>query len=138
MISPQAQLRTLLKSQQQSLTQPRQIVFAALQHKEPQTLQEIIKACPQIDRASVYRTITLFEQLGIVQRLQLGWKYKLELSDTFHDHHHHLTCDTCGRIMPLPEDQLLEDRLRELARTHQFTMRAHQLEIHGRCHDCGN
>lgn len=99
-------------------------------------MAELAKACASIDRASVYRTITLFERLGIVKRLQMGWKYKLELSDAFQHHHHHLTCSRCGRIIPLPEDERLEKRLRQLVDTLGFDMRDHQLEIQGYCDSC--
>lgn len=126
-----------LKNSGQSLTKSRQVVFKSLQGQEPQTMQAVVKACKgKVDRASVYRNIALFERLGIVQRLQIGWKYKLELSDKFHHHHHHLTCLQCGRTFTLEEDQQLETQLRLLAARHRFKMRGHQLEIHGLCQNC--
>jgi Fe2+ or Zn2+ uptake regulation protein len=131
------QLKSVLKEHGQSLTAVRRTIFGALQDKEPQTVREIIVACAdQVDRASVYRTIGLFEKLGIVQRLQIGWKYKLELSDAFHHHHHHLTCRKCGRTFPLPEDAQLERRLKALAASRSFNMQGHQLEIQGLCNNC--
>jgi len=136
MTEPVDQLKSTLKHHGQSLTRPRQIVFDALQGKEPQTMAAIVKACPQIDRASVYRTINLFEQLGIVQRLQIGWKYKLELSDAFHAHHHHLTCVKCGGIIPFEEDLSFEKSLIALAQVNNFDMSGHQLEIQGVCQNC--
>jgi Fur family ferric uptake transcriptional regulator len=137
MTEPLEELANSLKRHRQSLTKARRVVFAALQDKEPQTMREVVLACwDQVDRASVYRTIALFERIGIVQRLQIGWKYKLELSDTFHHHHHHLTCETCGKTIPLAEDPLLEKRLRSLAQTQNFMMRGHQLEIQGICQNC--
>ena len=137
MPEPSEAFRTALKTAAYSLTKTRQLVFAALQDEEQQTKAEIVTACAsQADRASVYRTISLFEQLGIVQRLQIGWKYKLELSDRFHHHHHHLTCRRCGRTVPLPEDAQLENRLKLLARQQNFHMQGHQLEVHGLCKNC--
>lgn len=137
MTEPLEQLKNTLKQHRQSLTKSRQAVFAAMQNKEPQTMHEVILACGgRIDRASVYRTIVLFEKLGIVQRLQIGWKYKLELSDNFHHHHHHLTCQECGRTTALPEDPELEKRLAGLAANQSFSMRGHQLEIQGICESC--
>ncbi len=130
------EFKKTLKRHGQSTTAARLMVFQALQHKEPQTMREIVAACPGIDRASVYRTIALFERLGIVKRLQIGWKYKLELSDAFHAHHHHLTCLRCGRTTPLPEDRQLEARLHTLARGQDFHMKDHQLEIQGLCAQC--
>lgn len=137
MSEPLDQLRTTLKAHGQSLTQARVIVFEAMLDKEPQTMRELIAACSTpIDRTSVYRAVTLFERLGIAQRLQIGWKYKLELSDDFHHHHHHLTCLRCGTTMPLPEDAELEKRLAALAKSKDFAMQGHQLEIQGLCHNC--
>jgi Fur family ferric uptake transcriptional regulator len=131
------QLKHTLKSHQQSVTKSRQIVFEALIGAEPQTMNHLVAACSgRIDRASVYRTITLFEKLGIVQRLQIGWKYKLELSDSFQHHHHHMTCQQCGRTLPLPEDLQLERRLRALAAGQNFQLSGHQLELQGFCAVC--
>ncbi len=137
MILPLEQFINSLKDHGQNLTQARQEVFRALQNKEPQTMQEIVRACQgQVDRASIYRNISLFERLGIVQRLQIGWKYKLELSDAFHNHHHHLTCLSCGQTTALAEDSQLENSLRGLADSQHFVMQGHQLEIQGLCRNC--
>lgn len=137
MPNPLEQFKTTLKTQAYSLTKTRQLVFSALQDKEPQTMREVVAACAgQADRASVYRAISLFEKLGIAQRLQIGWKYKLELSDRFHHHHHHLTCMECGRTFALPADISLEQRLKLLAKRQNFQMRGHQLEIQGVCQSC--
>ena len=137
MSEPTDQLKKVLKQHGQSLTAARQLVFAALQDKEPQTMQELVFACEgMINRASIYRVVVLFERLGIVQRLQIGWKYKLELSDAFHHHHHHLTCRRCGKTIPLKEDDALEEKLRDLAHSNDFDMHGHQLEIQGYCENC--
>jgi Fur family ferric uptake transcriptional regulator len=137
MRDPSLNLQAVLKAKHQSLTTARQTVFMALQNHEPQTMHELVSKClPGIDRASVYRTIALFERLGIVQRLQIGWKYKLELSNTFQEHHHHLTCSRCNQIIPLQEDPNLEKRLIELAKAHNFAAQDHQLEIRGFCQAC--
>ncbi len=137
MTEPLQQLQQSLKEQGSNLTRPRQVVFSALLGHEPQTMAQLIAACAgQIDRASVYRAVALFESLGIVQRLQIGWKYKLELSDTFHHHHHHLTCLHCGRTIPFDEDQELEIKLKTIAQAQNFRMQGHQLEIQGLCQNC--
>jgi Fe2+ or Zn2+ uptake regulation protein len=137
MAEPVEQFKTTLNTGAYSLTKTRQLVFTSLQNREPQTMAEVIAACRgQADRASIYRTISLFEKLGIVQRLQIGWKYKLELSDRYHYHHHHLTCLKCGRTFALPNDDSLEQRLRQLAAGQNFEMQGHQLEIQGLCKNC--
>jgi Fur family ferric uptake transcriptional regulator len=130
------ELRQHLKQQGQSLTKPRLAVFLALRGREPQTMQQLTAACPGADRASIYRTISLFEKLGIVQRLQIGWKYKLELTDMFSRHHHHMTCLKCGKVIPFDESLALEADLRQIVEAKNFQMQGHQLEIQGLCQAC--
>lgn len=125
-----------LKKQGHSLTHARHEVFKALENKEPMTMHDLIKGLPSIDRASIYRTIALFEKLGIVQRLQIGWKYKLELADTFNYHHHHLSCRRCGSIISLREDSMLEANLNSLAAEYGYRDLSHQLEVTGICKNC--
>lgn len=131
------QLQQALHTANQSLTHSRRLVFEALLDHEPQTMHDLIASCgPTIDRASIYRTITLFERLGIVQRLQIGWKYKLELSNNFQRHHHHLTCLQCSKIYPLAADPELERRMHTVAKQLNFLPQDHQLEIRGICSTC--
>lgn len=129
-------LAKTLRGARQSLTMPRRAVFLALQNQEPLTMHELVERCRGIDRASVYRSVALFERLGIVQRLQTGWKYKLELSDSFHEHHHHATCARCGLVIPLPENPKLEAYLHRLADAYRFALQNHQLELSGLCQQC--
>ena len=131
------QLGQHLRTNGFSVTSARYIVFSALEDKEALTMAELVLACgDKLDRATVYRTITLFEDLGIVRRIQIGWKYKLELTDSFSNHHHHLTCTNCGSVTSLSEDIDLEERLNELAVLYKFKPSDHQLEIRGLCHTC--
>ena len=137
MDAPRDIFEKTLKDAGYSLTTSRKAVFNALYRAEPQTMAELIKkVVPSTDRASVYRVVILFEKLGIVQRLQMGWKYKLELSDTFAAHHHHLTCVNCGKIIPLQESTELEHEIERAAKLRDFKPLAHQLEISGLCPAC--
>lgn len=130
-------LQYTLRQHGYSLTKPRRVVFEALQSRDTLSMYELILHCEAaIDRATVYRTVALFEQLGIVQRLPIGWKYRLELSDQFSDHHHHATCTHCGTVITLPEDPELEHRLDEIAENHRFRLESHQIEMRGLCESC--
>jgi Fur family ferric uptake transcriptional regulator len=132
-----ALFRELLKKHGYSLTRPRQELFQVLQTHNACTMHELTSLLHQFDRATVYRTTSLFEKLGIIHRLHIGWKYKLELSDIFHHHHHHLTCSNCGRITILKEDTVIEKRIISLSQYVNFTPTDHQLEIRGLCQACG-
>ena len=60
-------LKALLKKNGSSLTKPRKTVFDLLLNQKPQSMQVLAsRAKGRVDRATVYRTIDLFERLGIV------------------------------------------------------------------------
>ncbi|MCA9327942.1 transcriptional repressor, partial [Candidatus Saccharibacteria bacterium] len=85
-MSTQETFEKSLKAEGLSITKPRQSVFNALQHHRSLTMAELVKSCGTVDRASVYRTVDVFEKLGIVVRIPNGWKYRLELGEAFHEH----------------------------------------------------
>jgi Fur family ferric uptake transcriptional regulator len=135
MTSTRERFKQLLKDQRQSVTAARLAVFDALAGGEPRGMQELAAAVPQIDRASVYRAIELFERLHVIQRVHTGWKFKVELSDHFAEHHHHLTCTSCGQVISISE-AALEEVVGQLGATHGFRPTAHQIEIQGICRAC--
>jgi Fur family ferric uptake transcriptional regulator len=126
---------TLLKTSGYSLTAARKRVFTSLVGQEPISMHQLVEQADGIDRASVYRAVDLFERLGIVQRLHTGWKYKIELTDKFAAHHHHLTCTQCGKTTAMNEREL-ETLIEALATHYGFAPTAHQIEIQGLCADC--
>lgn len=130
-------LRALLKKNNSSLTKPRKVVFNLLYNQKPQSMQVIIeRAKNDVDRATIYRTLDLFEKAGIVHRLNIGWKYKYELSDVFQGHHHHFHCSNCGTTFSLEPNAMLETMIDTVAAKSDFAPRGHQLEIYGFCSDC--
>lgn len=132
-------LKAVLKQKGYSLTGPRKLVFEQMLSHGPQTIAEIISAATgTVDRATIYRTTDLFEKLGIVHRLNIGWKYRLELSEAFVGHHHHIHCTNCGKTYKLPHSTMLETMIDSSAIKENFSPRGHQLEIYGICLNCSN
>lgn len=132
-----ATLKEALSSKGYSLTKARQHVFNALADSDTLSMSQLVrKLGHKMDRASVYRTIDLYEKLGIVNRLQIGWKYKLELSEAFAGHHHHATCTNCGRVVAFEESPELEQDIHFLAGTLGFELTSHTLELRGTCPSC--
>lgn len=130
-------LRQHLKQHGYSSTTARELVFRALDTDTPQSISELIaRLTPAIDRASVYRTVGLFESIGIIHRIQLGWKYKLELSDEFQAHHHHISCVRCEQVVALGEDEVLEQFIARQAGQQGFQLISHQFELQGICKQC--
>jgi Fur family ferric uptake transcriptional regulator len=129
-------IATLLSENGFSVTRQRLLVFGLLENQEPIAMHELYKLTKNdLDRASLYRIINVFEKLGIVSRISIGWKYKIELSDMFADHHHHLSCINCHKVVSINENEL-EGFINRLALSHDFMPTEHQIEVQGYCTDC--
>ena len=118
------------------ITRARMVIFQLLlDSQSPLLTTEITSRCSDVDRVSVYRTMELFTELGIVQQIPRGWKHVYELADPFQPHHHHFSCDTCGSVTSLESPQL-EETLQNIANKHGFTATSHTFELRGMCSDC--
>jgi len=118
-------------------TRPRYELFQLLMNGGPMSTKDIIsQARGKSDRVSVYRNVALFEQLGVIHRLNIGWKYKLELSDQFVSHHHHLNCLNCGRVIDIEDEEHIDEFIGEVSAQFGFQPKRHQFEIDGLCSDC--
>ena len=112
-------------------TPQRLAVLAAISAGGHQGLEEIRARCPEVGIVTVYRTLDLFTGLGLVRRLDLGQGPRYELAE---DHHHHLVCEDCGSVT---EFERCPVDLQSLPRVGgDFEVRAHSLEVYGRCSDC--
>ena len=130
-------LKTYLVSHGYSMTQPRLAIFNAISEHGALTirqLQDMVETT--VDRASVYRTVALFEKLHIVNRLQIGWKYKIELSETFSPHHHHISCQVCSKILTLKDPDEINSLISRLETEHQVKITHHTLEFVAICQSC--
>ncbi|HEX2161394.1 MAG TPA: Fur family transcriptional regulator [Thermoleophilaceae bacterium] len=86
--------------------------------------------------ASIYRALDLLDRLGLVQRFDVGEgvaRYEAALPGG--DHHHHLVCESCGRVEPF-EDELLEEAIHALSAKTDFAIAAHDVTLHGECPAC--
>ncbi|MFZ5587475.1 MAG: Fur family transcriptional regulator [Thermodesulfobacteriota bacterium] len=89
----------------------------------------------RISRASVYRTIPLLVDAGLVAPVfQEAGQTRYE--HTYgHEHHCHLRCLACGRVVEFSEPILAEVE-RRLSSQLGFTVHGHKLEVTGTCPEC--
>jgi Fur family ferric uptake transcriptional regulator len=104
------------------------------------TAQEIHQALKEDGRAvgiaSVYRSLEALQNLQLVQRFDAGHgEGRYEAVAPGGEHHHHVVCDECERIMPF-EDPALERALHKLAERVPYAVAGHDVVLHGRCPDC--
>jgi Fur family transcriptional regulator, ferric uptake regulator len=87
-------------------------------------------------RASIYRALEQLERLELVHRLDVGTgTASYEVSEPSGDHHHHMVCAGCGRIVPF-EDPGLERTIGHLAGRVSFDISEHDVVLRGLCPRC--
>ena len=89
-----------------------------------------------VSRASVYRILDELEQMGLVQRVEIGQAMVRYERVCGHDeHHHHLVCDACGVVIPF-SDPALERAITDLSKRVPLVVSEHEIVLHGSCQDC--
>lgn len=86
--------------------------------------------------ASVYRALELLHAIGLVQRVEVGeGATRYESVAPGGEHHHHVLCESCGRLSAF-EDERLEEAIERLAEQLEHDVRAHDILIRGECRGC--
>jgi len=117
-------------------TKAKQAVFTILlSASKPLSVQDIVQSAENVHYVSIYRAVDALQKAGIVRLVPQGFKNLFELSDLFQDHHHHATCDTCGKTNSIHSEDL-ERLMKNLSLQSGMKHTNHQFEIHGICNDC--
>lgn len=111
-------------------TPQRVAMLEALAAEQHQSLAELRRRCPEVGMVTVYRTLDLLTDLGLVRRLDLGDGPRYELAE---DHHHHMICESCGDISEFDQCPLDPDRLPV---DDTFEVNSHSVEVYGLCAAC--
>lgn len=119
-------------------TRQRAAVLGALAGGDALSAQELHSRVRRrggsVGLATVYRALRVLAEEGTVDVLRedpAQARYRL----CSLDHHHHLVCDTCGRVEEIPDCDVSEWAAR-VARRRGFTVRSHRAEIVGTCRSC--
>lgn len=117
------------------VTEPRRSVLALLDRKEEGfSAEEICKELQGVGRATVYRTIKLLLEAGVVCKLVLpdgGSKYSLARVE----HHHHTVCVTCGTVGEF-RDVTIERLMRTIGDDISGEIVGHRMEFYIICQPC--
>jgi len=121
------------------LTPQRMMVVEALhgadKHVSAEEIYTQVRAkYPYANISTVYRTLELLKELGLVTEIALG-----DGCVRFHPaekgHHHHLVCQKCSRIIDLPESAL-HSLEKVLLDEYQFKCDLRHMAVFGLCSEC--
>ncbi|HOI45810.1 MAG TPA: transcriptional repressor [Candidatus Aminicenantes bacterium] len=98
---------------------------------------------PGLGLTTVYRTLELLHRMGFVQKINTGdgqGRYQLR-NEGCEDHHHHLICTECGKVIDYrdfvqEELELVKKTEETLAKKYGFLIKDHNIEFLGLCEKC--
>ena len=131
-------LRAKLRASGHRLTPQRELILDAvdtLGHATPdEVLAEVRKTSSALNVSTVYRTLEVLEQLGLVRHAHLS-----DRAPTYHsvrDHEHfHLVCRNCHKVISV-HPEVIEPTLTRLREEFAFEVDVGHLTVFGRCTDC--
>ena len=131
------ELSTALRERGMRVTPQRVVLHRALRELDRHvTADELLDAVadrlPNVSLPTIYATLDLLEELGMVRRVQ---RAGTTLFDPRTDSHHHLVCTACGSIEDLDSD-LDTGALERAAARRGFEHERIEAVVHGRCARC--
>lgn len=136
-------LQSILRKKGYKLTSQRRAILGVILRNEGKHMSAeeihiaVTKDKPEIGLATIYRTMFLLEELGVLIKLDFeDGRNRYELSHPEQDHdHHHLICLKCGEVSEVEEDLLdsLEDKINK---NFDFKVINHKVKFFGHCKKC--
>lgn len=129
-----------IKSKGYKITPQRRVIVQALvEASRPLSAQQLFQRLrgdlPDTGLDTVYRTLRLLADLGIVNQITCAARQGDLFELAADNHHHHLVCLQCGQILCL-EECVFENTARQAAKDRHFTVTGHVFEIYGYCQAC--
>ena len=121
------------------LTPQRLMIASAIENSNDhisaeEIYSQVVNKYPNVNISTIYRTLELLEQLGLVTETDLGGG-RVRYHPVDKGHHHHLICQECGAVIDLDES-LLSSLKGTLLREYEFIADLRHLGIFGRCVKC--
>ena len=139
-------LKQKLQERQHKMTPQRQTVLQVFfnragEHLSAEDVHGILRNDgSEIGLATVYRSLELLSELGILQKMDFGdgrSRYELNETDPQQHQHHHLICLGCGSVKEFADD-LLEPLEQDVSKKSGFQIVDHQVKFYGYCQECQN
>ena len=115
------------------------IVRAALKNHDHFTAEELLEFCrkddPKVSRATVYRTLSMLEEAGFVEGLETGGGGRRFEHVLGHEHHEHMFCRSCEKIIEFQDEEIQRRQLLAAKRV-GFRIERHSLRLYGMCKEC--
>jgi Fur family ferric uptake transcriptional regulator len=134
------EFRKYLKSRSLPFTPERETAIALISETEDhftieELLSEILNKNLQVSRATLYRTVQLLLDAGLITKISRDDKPPLYESILDRKPHNHFLCNICGRIIEF-QSPGIEDNIKKISQENSFQVDTHSLKIFGYCSEC--
>lgn len=130
-------LKKILEKNNISFTKQREIIFNEIKNLHHFTYEDLEKKLKNIWRASIFRTLKLFHDIGIIKIIDTSsWAIIYELDNTA-SHHEHMKCKKCHTIYEF-DDRELHELFEKISEKKNFKLQNHSLLLEGICKNCNN
>ena len=107
----------------------------------PVSIGYIAERLPWLPRSSAYRHLTDLQTAGLIRRVAASDEFtRFELAEDLTEHHHHLLCTGCGKVIdvtPSPGfEQQVTGAVSSLTGAEGFQAHSHRLDVLGLCAAC--
>jgi Fur family ferric uptake transcriptional regulator len=119
----------------------RAIVELLTSHGHPMSISDIGAELPEVPRSSAYRHLVDLQNAGVVRRIAANDEFaRFELAEDLTEHHHHLLCTVCGRVIdvtPTPAfERIIAKMVQDIADQQGFHPTSHSVDVVGHCSNC--
>jgi Fur family transcriptional regulator, ferric uptake regulator len=131
--APTDTLASRLRQHGLRMTPQRERVMAAVTRLVHATPDQVAEAVPEVDLTTVYRTLEVLEEIGLLAHTHLGHgapSYRLADDD-----HIHVVCHHCSSVVDAPAD-LADELASRLLLERGFVLDRSHFTVFGRCADC--
>jgi Fur family ferric uptake transcriptional regulator len=137
--TPEEKFREYLEIRGEKLTEPRRIlvrhIFDSHKHFDADELVADLRAAGRtVSRSTVYRTLRLLVDSGLLRELRLTNRTAYE-HDYGYPSHDHLHCTLCNKVVEFRNDAIRQVR-DAISREHGFRASGHRFIITGVCPEC--
>src|SRR5215472_15017229 len=133
--------RRLRRIDQRYTAGRRAIIELLVSAGHPVSIGDIAERLPELPRSSAYRHLVDLHAAGLVHRVTANDEFtRFELAEDLTEHHHHLLCITCGKVidvtLPAGFEQAVAQAIGQLADAEGFQPQSHRLDVLGVCATC--
>jgi Fe2+ or Zn2+ uptake regulation protein len=119
----------------------RAIVDLLVSAGHPVSIGDIATRLPDLPRSSAYRHLVDLQSAAVVRRVAANDEFaRFELAEDLTEHHHHLLCTSCGKVIditPSPAfERTIANQLDALADAEGFLPHSHRVDVLGLCAAC--